>query len=175
MNAQREIFQKSIESERAKVNQRINEAVVAGDIDMVNSLRNYDAKLQSEHNNASYQPQEDAQQLPNEINQAGKEAESMYAEAIASRIKRENNDMPLSQITALVDREMSVKFPELYPSNNSIRRATPVETVQRRATVRKKGKTGADLPAEAKQAAQQFIKEGLIKDLDEYAKDYFAD
>lgn len=38
-----------------------------------------------------------------------------------------------------------------------------------------KGKTGADLPPEAKAIGAKFVAQGLFKDMNEYAKDYFND
>ena len=38
---------------------------------------------------------------------------------------------------------------------------------------RKQGKTGVDLPAEARIAGEKFVKQGLFKDLNAYAKEYY--
>lgn len=40
---------------------------------------------------------------------------------------------------------------------------------------RKAGKTAADLPAEAKAAGEKYVSQGLFKDLNAYAKEYFSD
>jgi hypothetical protein len=73
---------------------------------------------------------------------------------------------------AYVDREMPRYFPDKFKSKAKPTHS-PVEGLSL-AAPRRGGKTGADLPAEARAIAAKEVKEGLWKSVDEYAAVYFG-
>ncbi|HEX4922361.1 MAG TPA: hypothetical protein VFV92_16675, partial [Candidatus Bathyarchaeia archaeon] len=76
-------------------------------------------------------------------------------------------DMALEQLKE----EMPEKF-----SNTRRQNGSPVSGSSETASSgsRSRGPSARDLPAEAKAAGERFVKQGLFKDLNEYAKDYFS-
>lgn len=71
-----------------------------------------------------------------------------------------------------VTEEVRKKFPDKFENPNR-QRQNGVESPSGGGGG-KKGKSAADLPKEAKDAGARFVKQGLYKSLDDYAKDYFA-
>lgn len=53
------------------------------------------------------------------------------------------------------------------------KRTASVESGNRQASAQR-GKGAASLPAEARSAGEKFVREGIFKDLNEYAKDYWS-
>ncbi len=93
-------------------------------------------------------------------------------------------DVPESDHLRLVDERLALAFPERFAPRTaapapaaSIPAQLPampaVEGGARRGVATfARGRTG-DLPAEARQAAQRFVKLGLFRNLDDYANSYF--
>lgn len=77
-----------------------------------------------------------------------------------------------------IERQVREKFPDQV-SKQSTRQGNGMNRVDSggRAPAGGGGKTrmAAKLPPEAKEAAKEFIEQGLFKNIDEYAKEYFAD
>lgn len=69
-----------------------------------------------------------------------------------------------------ITEEVRKKYPEAFENPNRKRPGA----VEESGGGGKKGDTIADLPREAKEAGERFVKQGLFKDMKEYAKDYFA-
>jgi hypothetical protein len=64
-------------------------------------------------------------------------------------------------------------FPEKFGEKPSAKRAGAVESGSRIPGGGQKGRLADKLPAEAKQAAQTLIRDGIYANTEEYAKDYF--
>jgi hypothetical protein len=95
---------------------------------------------------------------------------------------RDPNTMDAERLEA-VSQEVQKRYPERFP-NAGASNGNGQQTQQRRsASVEgggearggKRGKSYADLPADAKAAADRFVKQGIYKTKDEYAADYFSE
>ena len=95
-----------------------------------------------------------------------------YADSISSAVGRKGrfNTTEPAYYDAIAD-EVKKKFPDKFENPNR-KRATGVEETG--GTKAKKGKGAADLPAEVRTTGMRFVKQKLFKNIDEYAKDYFA-
>ena len=95
-----------------------------------------------------------------------------YADSISSAVGRKGrfNTTESAYYDAIAD-EVKKKFPDKFENPNR-KRATGVEETG--GTKAKKGKGAADLPAEVRATGMRFVKQKLFKNIDEYAKDYFA-
>lgn len=95
-----------------------------------------------------------------------------YANQIAPMIsQRENLYSESSEYYDRIGEEVRKEFPEAF--ENPKRQRAGVE--ESGGSKSGKTKASADLPADAKKEGARFVKEGLFKNLDEYAKDYFAE
>lgn len=79
----------------------------------------------------------------------------------------------VSKIDALpkIERMMKEAFPHKFRNAN---RDAPAAVAGDTRAARTNGKSWSDLPADAKAQGDRFIKQGLIKSREDYAKDYFA-
>lgn len=94
-----------------------------------------------------------------------------YAETVCGELQAEDPSRDLSDILKEVAREVKNRFPEKFA--NAKRAAAPaVEGAGAVATGGKGARTFANLPAEAKQACEKFLKAGLIKSKEDYLKHY---
>lgn len=93
------------------------------------------------------------------------------------RLLREQPGLSLAENLAATKRYVQQRYPERFG-------ITPKPTVQ--ASVESGGgrmsagagpraKGATDLPADVRAVGERFVKQGLFKDLNEYARDYFAD
>lgn len=99
---------------------------------------------------------------------------SAYANQIGPMIMRnENLSGDDAEYYDRIGEEVRKKFPDAFENKNR-KRASSVEEPGGSDGGKKKGNGVADLPAEAKATGERFVKQGLFKDLKEYAKDYFA-
>lgn len=90
--------------------------------------------------------------------------------ALADEAVRAGMTDPAQQL-AYVDREMPQQFPHKFQ-----RKAPPLAIDPgSSAAPRKRGKSASDLPPEARSAGSMFVRDGIYKSLDEYAKDYFEE
>lgn len=103
----------------------------------------------------------------------GKDAE---ATAWAQRRAGELADQGLgaSRQLAIVEKEMANYFPDLMPSEKPKPASAPLSQPGKRAGGQATAKTFANLPADAKKAAQDFAKNGRCT-VEEYAKIYFEE
>ncbi|MCF4166342.1 hypothetical protein L2U69_11860 [Zavarzinia compransoris] len=104
-------------------------------------------------------------------------ASGVYTE-ISLKMGRDPNTVDRARLDR-VTKEVRKRFPEKFDSPpedgdepSAPRRTAAVEGVS--AGRSRRGKGYADLPADAKAAADRFVKQGLFKSADEYAKEYFA-
>lgn len=94
-----------------------------------------------------------------------------------------NPNLSLQDNLAKTQKYMRGRYPEAYGDVDDDDRQeqpaaklmhSPVESsTGRGAGGGKRGKTAANLPAEARREGEQFVKEGLFKDLNAYAKAFF--
>lgn len=73
---------------------------------------------------------------------------------------------------AEVSKRIIAEFPQKFPEAKNERRAAPA-AVEGSTPVRKGGKSRADLPPDARQTMDRWVKQGLITEA-QYLKDYFA-
>jgi len=91
-----------------------------------------------------------------------------------------NKGKPAEEQTRLVDEAVRKRFPELFdepaPRGRAAPRAPAVNAPASRA-VRSapRGRSEADLPAEARKAGEDFVRRGRVNSLAEYAKLYFEE
>jgi hypothetical protein len=85
-------------------------------------------------------------------------------------------DKPLSELLKMTSEHIKKVFPEKFTESPGKRRS-PLER-GRNSTFKPGGgkqKTAADLPEEAREAGKRFIRQGLFKDMNEYAVDYWKE
>lgn len=87
---------------------------------------------------------------------------------------RKHPNLSFEDNMKVVEAEVRKKFPDKFGKNGNGHAAVDGGG-SFPGTSRKQGKAGADLPAEARAAGEKFVKQGLFKDLNAYAKDYFND
>ncbi len=92
------------------------------------------------------------------------------------RIGRENPNLPLQDNLAQVTAYMRQRYPEAFPGQTQQRPASmSVEggsRVPANGGARRRG--AGDLPADARTQGERFIKQGLFKDMSEYANEYWS-
>jgi len=91
-----------------------------------------------------------------------------------------SKDKPLAEQLAIVDRELADSFPDVYaPKSEAKPVNAPPANARQMDGVRVSGgrKTNyvAKLPASAKAQGERFVKQGLFKNIEEYAKEYVND
>lgn len=88
------------------------------------------------------------------------------------RIKRDNPDMSFDEALVEVRKAVEDKFPEKF--EKKAKGGPKVEGGSRLPGGGAPDRTASKLPAEARQTGERFVKEGLFKNIEEYAKQYFA-
>lgn len=88
---------------------------------------------------------------------------------------RKNPTMTFAENMAIVTREAQKRFPQAFGGAKKGNGSSAVDPGSDFSGVFKRGKSGADLPAEARAAAEKFVKQGLFKDVNAYAKEYFSE
>jgi hypothetical protein len=94
-----------------------------------------------------------------------------YAESVGNFIRQRNPSLVGGDFLSEVSKEVRERFPDKFGG-----KARPVPTVEgaRASTPKPKtGKSYSDLPAEAKQACDRFVKQKLLT-REQYIKDYFG-
>ena len=94
-----------------------------------------------------------------------------YAEAYHVHLNQTNPSMGLRENLAAVSQEVRRRFSDRFQPQ---RRPTAVEGGEGMATGGKRARGVAELPPEARRAAQEFVAAGAYKNVAEYAKDYWA-
>jgi hypothetical protein len=99
-----------------------------------------------------------------------KTAMGRYAEEVCTELQNEDPDHDLSDVLKQVTKEVMKRFPEKFAN---AKRAAPPAVEGATTVASSKGSKGyPNLPAAAKIACDKFIKQGLIKNRDEYLKYY---
>jgi hypothetical protein len=93
-----------------------------------------------------------------------------YAETVCGELQAEDPTRDLSDILKEVAKEVKQRFPEKFA--NAKRAAPPAVEGATTVSAGKGSKGFPNLPAAAKIACDKFIKQGLIKNRDEYLKYY---
>lgn len=73
------------------------------------------------------------------------------------------------------ERELKRVFPDKFEAPRQTKAPPAVQAGTRATPTTPREKGVADLPAEAKQAGQKFIRAGMVKDMADYAKAYFEE
>lgn len=98
---------------------------------------------------------------------------SSVAYHYSTKLGRDKPHMSLAENLAETERYVAQKYPESFPSR-ARGGASPVEAGgSRMSTTTPRGKSAADLPIESVAMGRQFVKDGLFKDLNAYAKAFF--
>lgn len=94
------------------------------------------------------------------------------ANSYSALVRQENPDLVGVNFLEEVKRRVVEDFPEKFQS----RREAPPAVLRGGESRGGSGrKTFADLPAEAKQACDKFVKQGFVKDRETYVRDYFGE
>lgn len=171
-------------------------AVESGDVQRWEQLRRDEATALSQHDRQAYEaarpvPQQQRQPAPGPAPHEAPIVDSWVkqnpwfmrdaemneaAQQIHVALRRERPDLPLEQNLAEVQKRIHGRFADRLgitpvaprqPASVEGGGRMPVNSVSR-------GRGASDLPADARAQAEKFIKQGLFKDINEYAKDYFA-
>ena len=100
------------------------------------------------------------------------------AQAYSAQLQQEHPGLTVDQNLAQVRKFMESKFPEKFSLPEGVtggQTADPAIGGSRQAGASVAGQGAAQLPPEARQAGEGFVKEGLYENLEDYAKDYFAE
>lgn len=110
-------------------------------------------------------------------------AMSDYAATISEGYANKHPGSSMKANLAYTEKKVREKFPDYdWTGKASLRKADDDTRANGHARVDgggafggsgKRGKSASDLPSEAKAAADRYIKQGLYKDREAYAKDYF--
>ena len=96
---------------------------------------------------------------------------TVFADGFAERLRKSNPKLVGQDFLAEVEKKVKATFEKKTVSNRE--RPSPVDSsTPSRGTGSKK--SYADLPAEAKQACEKFVKQGLLTK-EQYVKEYFGD
>lgn len=97
------------------------------------------------------------------------------AVAFNDRNAREKPHLSMAENIRETEAYLAQRYPEAFPSRR-MGGAAPVEGASRGSVVAgRRGKGAADLPAEARKHGEQFVKEGLFKNINEYAEVFWRD
>lgn len=98
-----------------------------------------------------------------------------YAEGYSQSLVRDNPSLPLEENLRRVEARVKEVFPAKFaPKTPAAHGHAAVDGGGLSAIRPQRGKSSRDLPPEAKAAGDKFVRDGLFKDLDAYAKEYFA-
>lgn len=86
---------------------------------------------------------------------------------------RKHPNLSFEDNMKVVEAEVKKKFPDKFGKSGNGHAAVDGGG-SFPGTSRKQGKSATDLPAEAKAAGDKYVKQGLFKDINAYAKEYFA-
>lgn len=99
------------------------------------------------------------------------------AQGLHMQLLRDKPGMSLSENLAAVTSEVRKRFPDRFGITAAQITTPMVESGGGRmpSSMGTRAKGAADLPAEARAAGERFVREKIFKDLNEYARDYWAD
>ena len=102
---------------------------------------------------------------------------NMVAQQAHVRIGRENPDLPLAENLKRVTAYIQQRYPEKFNAQQAApMRGSTVEGGSRvpSAGGAMRGKGAGELPQEARRQGDKYVKQGLFKDINEYAKEYWS-
>lgn len=106
--------------------------------------------------------------------QTGSQEMVQYAEiSAAPYVRTKHPNLTGKPFLDKVTEEVKARFPDEFKNPNRDK-AAAVEGDRKNAGGGKKKKAYGDLPADAKEACDRFVKQGTFKNRDEYVKEYFA-
>ncbi len=98
------------------------------------------------------------------------------AQAHHMKLLREQPGMALTDNLAATRKYVQQRYPERFGiTPKQVAQAAVEGGGTRMPVTAARGKGAADLPADVRAVAERFVKQGLFKDVSEYAKDYFSD
>lgn len=182
---QRIALEKALEAQRQQYEARISQieaakrqAVEMGDTEAYDRWTQEQANLRPP---STPQAPQQGQDAPPEVLQYAATDEGKWINDPAARryaaelINEDRKAMllpPLKQVKWAEERIRGV-FPEYFKEQQAEAPRAPRVDGGGLGGGFKRGKSGADLPPEAKKHGQEFVELGVYKSLDEYAKDYF--
>lgn len=169
------IAEREIARGRAELEARFAEAVEAGDVQAANQARREIDHFERTQPVAAGDPVV-AEWRARNTWFGTDEAATALANAVATRL-HQNGASPAQQAEA-AEREVRRRFPELFEQPEPKPQPKPqpaVHNTRSRAAPAPKAKTASALPPAARAAAEDFLRRGRIKNLDEYAKIYFEE
>jgi len=95
-----------------------------------------------------------------------------FANGVAGSVM--NKNIPVADKLAEIDRRVRAQFPDRFGGGASRRSAPTAGTGEGGGSTRRTNSSVGALPDDAKQAGARFVKQGLYKDMEEYAKEYWA-
>lgn len=99
-----------------------------------------------------------------------------WAEGYSQKIARDNPNISIEDNLKRVEAAAKEKFPDKFGGKKPAANGhAAVDGGGSFPAAPRRGKGAAQLPAEARAAGERFVKEGLFKNIEEYAKDYFND
>lgn len=188
LHRQREQLQGSYEA-------AMRQAAASADVDRYDQLSRdrdqavaqFDRRIQETVN---VQPQQQAPQAPPEAQAwfeknkswfMADQALNMEAQAIHIALQKEHPYMPLADNLERVEKTIKQRYPQKF----GMQPTTPTASAVSYGAVESGGsrlpsgagnrqRGASDLPAEARAAAERFVKQGIFKDVNEYAREYWA-
>lgn len=173
--------------------QAMRQAAASADVDRYDQLSRDRDQAVSQFDNriretVAVQPQQQQPQAPPEVQAwvernkswfLGDEALNMEAQAVHMGLRKKHPFMSHEENLKEVERTIKQRYPEKFGIQTqqaapSISYGAVEGGGSRRPSAGGGGKTASDLPAEARAAAERFVKQGIFKDVNEYARDYFA-
>lgn len=161
---------KALERQRAQLKAQLRSHVETGDVEGFE-------RVQGELENLRPEPAKPAQSVPRET-QEWQAANPWFTENPAMRVRAmalADEAMKAGEAVpgqlAYVDWKIRQEFPDQFKAKRAA--VSPVDGGGLQP-MRARGKGVAELPPEAKRAAETFIRDGVYKDLAEYATDYWA-
>jgi len=104
----------------------------------------------------------------------GKDDEATaHAVSVSQRLAQQGRSIP-EQLEAAAE-SVRKRFPELFDAPPPRKAAPQVNGVVTRTTGAPREKGVADLPAQARQSGEMFVRKGLVKSMADYAKSYWAE
>lgn len=171
------IMEREVQKAREEVERRFQRAVEAGDYEAAERARRDMATVETEARTSGEDPAVADFRARNTWFNANEEA-TAYALSVAQM--KANQGLSAADQVRAAEEAVKKRFPELFPAEQrqqEPRKGAPVVNApqSRAARPAPKAKGFAELPREAQTAAQDFLRRGRIKSLDDYAKAYWAE
>lgn len=99
---------------------------------------------------------------------------NLVAQRYHVKLGRERPGLSLEENLRETESYIRQRYPDKFGSTQRTTTAAAVEGGTRLATPTSRAKGANELPADARRQGEKFVKEGLFKDINEYAKDYWS-